>query len=120
MYNQELQNRNITISSIEQKTLSNGSIMTKVTDEDGKKYSFFNTKKDGSPTAASEGFLGISIGDIVEIGYVEEEKEFAGDKGQVKYTQRTIRALEKVEPPSKAVVAPGKDWVSVDDTPAPF
>lgn len=89
--------KNIKVSAMEQKTIANGSVLTKVTDENGLKYSFFNTKKDGSATAAAEAFENIKIGDVAEIGFVEEEKEFVGDKGPVKYTQRTIRFAEKVE-----------------------
>jgi hypothetical protein len=84
--------KNIKVSALEQKTISNGSVMTKITDSEGMKYSFFNLKKDGNPTAASVGFKGQGIGDTVEIGYKEEEKSFTSkeDGRDVKYTQRTI------------------------------
>ena len=92
------QTANIKVSEVSQKTIKNGSVMTKVTDEAGKKYSFFNKKKDGEPTAASVGFLGVGIGDVVEIGFKEEEKSFVGDEGkQISYTQRTILFANKLD-----------------------
>ena len=120
------QTKNIKVSSMEQKPTKNGSIMTKLTDENGLKYSFFNTKKDGTPTAAAEAFQNIRLFDVVEIGFVEEEKEFQGDKGPIKYTQRTIRFAEKVEPQSDTVqMNPNGTYVkghapSLDDGPLPF
>lgn len=117
---------------MEQKPTKNGSIMTKLTDEEGKKYSFFNTKKDGTPTAAAEAFQNIRLFDVVEIGYVEEEKEFMGDKGTVKYTQRTIRFAEKVNSDGNVTMNPNGTYapkafkleedevVKMDDESMPF
>lgn len=117
---------NIKVSSMESKLVKNGSTMTKITDENGLKYSFFDKKKDGTPTAASEGFQGVRIGDIIEIGFSEEEKEFQGDSGLVKYTQRTIRFLNPVKPDGNYAMnpngtyAPGQN-ISLDtDEGAPF
>ena len=91
--------KNIKIAALEQKTISNGSVMTKITDSEGMKYSFFNLKKDGTPTAASEAFKGMGIGATVEIGYKEEEKSFTSkeDGRDVKYTQRTILFANPVQ-----------------------
>ena len=119
---------NIKVSGLEQKTLSNGSVLTKVTAEDGKKYSFFDKKKDGNPTAAAEAFRSVRVGDVVEVGYKEEEKEFAGDKGLVKYTQRTILFANPVHENGNYAVdlSAGKvptinhDDIVIDDADLPF
>ncbi len=121
----EGETKNIKVSSMEQKTIKNGSVLTKVTDENGLKYSFFNTKKDGSATAAAEAFENIRIGDVAEIGYIEEEKEFVGDSGPVKYTQRTIRFAEKVDHSNtvqmnpNGTFAPGQN-IKLEDEDVPF
>lgn len=117
---------NIVVNAVEQKTIKNGSVMTKITDSEGKKYSFFNKKKDGTESAAYQGFQGVSIGDTVAIGVVEEEKEFIGDEGKpIKYTQRTIRFAEKVNPDGNYEVKPPTythkpDPIQADSNDLPF
>lgn len=114
---------NIKVAEMSQKLTKNGSTMTKVTDADGKKYSFFDKKKDGNPTAAATAFETIKIGDVIEIGFKEEEKEFQGDKGMVKYTQRTILFANPVQEDGNYAVAPGDGKVPtivVDDSDIPF
>lgn len=121
----EGETKNIKVASISQKIIKNGGVLTKVEDENGIKYSFFNTKKDGSATAAYEAFQGIRVNDTAEIGYVEEEKEFVGDNGVVKYTQRTIRFAEKINSDGNHAMNPNGTYApgeapSLADSEVPF
>ena len=74
---------------------------TKITFMSGKdKYSFFNTKKDGSNTKAFEQFkkFGFQIGDTVEAEVKEEDKSFINKEGKnVSYKQRTIIFFNEIE-----------------------
>jgi hypothetical protein len=90
----KLINQIITISSEETKKTQYG-LVKKIKDENGLTYSVFDTKfdtkKDGSESAAWAQYKDLSIGDTVQISYVEEPKEFEG-KG---YMARTIRNSSK-------------------------
>lgn len=82
----KLLNKTITISSEETKRTQYG-MVKKIKDENNLTYSVFQTKQDGSESAAWVQYKNLNIGDTVQISYVEEPKEFEG-KG---YMARTIR-----------------------------
>ena len=82
----DLQNKVITIASKEEKAGTFGAMM-KIKDEQGLTYSVFKTKKDGTTSVAWENMP--SVGDIVQVGYAEEDKEYEGKP----YKQRTIRSF---------------------------
>lgn len=88
----------INIGAISQDTVKFGN---KVTLIDGrKKYSFFDTKKDGSHTKAFEQYtkFQFKVGNVVSAEVAEEEKTFVNDKGKsITYTQRTIMYFEEIE-----------------------
>lgn len=86
----KLINKVITISSEETKKTQYG-LVKKIKDENGLTYSIFDTKKDGSESAAWAQYKDLSIGDTVQISYVEEPKEFEGKR----YMARTIRNFSK-------------------------
>jgi hypothetical protein len=89
----------IKIDSIDQAKVEFGVKFTLVSGKN--KYSFFNTKKDGSNTKAYEQFkkFGFQIGDEVEAEVKEEERSFPDTKTgkMVKYTQRTIIFFNEIE-----------------------
>ncbi len=91
--------KKIQIDSIDQKKAQFGVQITLVSGKE--KYSFFNTKKDGSNSKAYEQFskFGFKIGDIVEAEVKEEDKSFPDTKTgkMVKYTQRTIIFFNEIE-----------------------
>lgn len=89
--NLPLQNKTIKLADVQQKLTKTNSTRVSITDEHGDKYSFFSTKQDGSSTKAFETFQGLKLGDEVEIGYTEEEKEYEGKK----YTARTIKIFTR-------------------------
>lgn len=113
--------KNITISSVEDK-----GIQLKIKDEQGKTYSFFKTKKDGSQTQAFEQFKYYKVGDRTGISY--KEVPFTGKDGQ-NVTMKNIMGFmpilpETNEQPARPMATPQKDFVSMPeeyptDTPTP-
>lgn len=91
MQNQKLLNKVITISSEETKQAQFG-LVKKIKDEKGLTYSIFQTKQDGSESAAWQQYKELNLGDTVQIGYVEKIKQTPDGKG---YTARTIRNFNK-------------------------
>ena len=82
----------------------------------GKKYSFFDTKKDGNATKAFEQFrkYKFGVGENVNVEVKEEEKEYEGKP----YTQRTILYFGGVENvPTAPMAQPVKRnaWKELDD-----
>lgn len=99
--------KQIKIDSLSQDKVQFG---TKITIEsDGKKYSFFDTKKDKSFTKAYDQFkrFKFGIGDVVSAEVSEEEKSFVNEAGKnVKYTQRTILYFQESDNIPEVEVAP--------------
>lgn len=89
----------IKIEGISQKTVQYGQMVTITSGKN--KYSFFDTKKDGSFTKAFEQYqkYRFAIGDTVNCE-VKEEPQTGTDKktgGSFTYVQRTILFFEEVE-----------------------
>ncbi len=88
----------IKIDSVEQSSVEFGIKFTLISERN--KYSFFNTKKDGSDTKAYEQFkkYGFGVGDTVEAEVKEEQRSFTNKDGEnIDYTQRTIIYFKEVE-----------------------
>lgn len=88
----------IKIEGIEQKTVQFGNQVTIKSGD--KKYSFFDSKRDGGKTKAWEQFskFGFRVGDEVEAQVNEEEKTFRNAQGKnINFTQRTILFFAEVE-----------------------
>ena len=104
----------IKIDSVEQKQVEFGTKTTIISG--GNKYSFFDTKKDGSNTKAYEQFkkYGFGIGDTVSAEVKEEEKNFTNKEGKnIDYIQRTILYFQEVE--NTPVVKSERDvWAEID------
>jgi len=87
----------------------------------GKKYSFFDTKKDGNATKAFEQFrkYKYGVGDTIEAEVKEEEKSFTNEADKVvNYTQRTIMYFGEIENvPTAPMAQPVKRnaWNELDD-----
>jgi len=99
MEQRELKKKVITIKSAEKKTTKNGKEFFTIVDENDQKYKVWKSKQDGSNSKAWDGLqaLGLSIiGSTVGVAYNEEEKEFQGDNGPVKYTDRGVAFFEEV------------------------
>lgn len=86
----EIQKKDIVVSSLEQKVASNGAIRISLSDEAGLKYSYFTTKMDKSPTKAYLTGKDLHVGDKITIGYKTSEGEFQGKK----FTRRTALFFE--------------------------
>jgi hypothetical protein len=82
----KLLNKVITISAKEEK-LSQYGAMVKIKDENNLTYTVYQKKRDGSISTAWGQQVNLPVGSTVQIGYVEEAKEYEG-KG---YMARTIR-----------------------------
>lgn len=82
-------NKTITIQSIEIKADGRKYALK---DENGDKFGFWKTKKDGTATKAYDFFVknSVSIGSKMEIGYKSEQKEYEGHP----YEERTILAFK--------------------------
>lgn len=78
----ELKNKVIKYCGFETKSMQFGT-KYKIKDEEGKSYSFFDSKKDGNQTKAYQQFLDLKVGDRVGIAYKEEDGVYNGK--QVKY-----------------------------------
>lgn len=87
----KLLNKAITISGKEEK-LQGGKPVTKIKDEKGLTYTVYKTKQDGSTSIAWDQLQELSVGDTVQIGFVEEIKQ-TEQYGTVTY--RTIRNFNK-------------------------
>src|ERR1041385_4878047 len=86
----KLLNKVITISGEETKKTQYG-LVKKIKDEKGLTYNFYETTSKGTPSVAWEQYQELQIGDTVQIGYVEEIKNYEGKS----YTARTIRNFNK-------------------------
>lgn len=90
--------KTIKIDSVEQKEVQYGTLTTITSN--GDKYSFFDTKKDGSNTKAYEQFkkYEFKIGDAVSAEVKEEQDTFTNKEGKkIDYTRRTILYFQEVE-----------------------
>lgn len=86
----KLLNKAITISAKEEKLQGNKPVM-KLKDEKGLTYTVYKTKQDGSISVAWEQIQELSVGDTVQIGYVEDLGDYQGKT----VTYRTIRNFNK-------------------------
>ncbi len=86
----KLINKVITISSMEMKPGQYGQ-MAKIKDEEGRTYTVYEQKKDGSTSAAWEQMQTLKIGSLVQIAYSSEMKDYQGKP----YEARTIRAFNE-------------------------
>ncbi len=104
----------IKIESKEEKAVQFG---IQVIFHEGKnKYSFYNTKKDGSFTKAWEQYrkYGFSTGDLINAEVKEEQESFTNEKGKlVNFTRRTILYFNEVEHSPDAVFAPKLNAMSM-------
>jgi hypothetical protein len=87
----ELKKSVITVASVELKPTKDGAKKVKIVDSNGLKYTVWEKKADGTVSKAWEGYQNIKVGDVVGVSFDEQEKEFQGDNGPVKYLDRTIR-----------------------------
>jgi hypothetical protein len=88
--NDKLFNKVITISSKEEMAGQYGA-MAKIRDENNFIYTVYQQKKDGTTSAAWEQLKNLFVGMAVQIGYVEQIREYEGKN----YTARTIRNFDK-------------------------
>lgn len=84
----KLLNKAITISAKEEK-LQAGKPVVKLKDEKGLTYTVYKLKQDGTESVAWGQLSDLSLGDTVQIGYVEDQGEYEGKA----VTYRTIRTL---------------------------
>jgi hypothetical protein len=92
-----IQNKDITIESIESKQASTGNWKYTIKDTEGNKYSFFRTIK-GTDGDVYQSFTGMNPqkGDIVHIGYTEDDDSFTNAQGKVvNYKKRNIVGLRE-------------------------
>jgi hypothetical protein len=82
----DLLNKVIQIASKEEKPGPFGP-MVKIKDQDGKTYTVFKTKKDGTTSVAWDGMP--AVGDTVQVGYAEEDGEYEGKA----FKRRTVRSF---------------------------
>lgn len=82
----DLFNKVITVKAKEEKAGPFGPLM-KIKDQDGKTYTVFKTKKDGSVSVAWEQMPELEA--TVQIGYAEEDGEYEGKP----FKRRTIRSF---------------------------
>lgn len=101
----DIQNKVITITSVEQKYTTNGKVMIKIKDQQNLSYQIWKTKQDESESVAYQGFekLGDPIGKNVEIAF----KEDTGDYNGKPVTYRTIVSVK----PSGQPVSKGNTMV---------
>jgi hypothetical protein len=100
----EIINKVITISSVEQKTASNGNPFFKLKDENGLTYTMWTTKKDGTEQKCFSYFktLGLeATGKTVSIGIKEDQGDYNGKP----VTYRTIIGMRETSDVDKAYVA---------------
>ena len=90
MSDNKLLNKAITISAKEEKLQGRKPVM-KLKDEKGLTYTVYKTKQDGSTSVAWEQVQELSVGDTVQIGYVEDLGDYQGKA----VTYRTIRNFNK-------------------------
>ena len=97
----DIQNKVITITSVETKSTTSGKVMLKIKDQKNLSYQIWKNKSDGSESVAYQGYnkLGEPVGQNVEIAY----KEDTGDYNGKPVTYRTIVAIKPSgQPVSKA------------------
>jgi len=89
MQDSKLLNKTITISDKIIKDSQYGQ-QAKLKDENGLTYNVYEKKRDGTTSTAWMQLSSIKVGTLVQIGYVEEAKQYEG-KG---YMARTIRTFD--------------------------
>ena len=97
----DIQNKVITITSVETKSTTSGKVMLKIKDQKNLSYQIWKNKQDGSESVAYQGYekLGEPVGQNVEIAF----KEDTGDYNGKPVTYRTIVAIKPSgQPVSKA------------------
>lgn len=84
----DLQNKVITITSLENKLTSNGKVMLKIKDQNNLSYQIWQKKQDGKDSVAYSSLmmLGEPVGRTIEISYKEDQGDFDGKP----ITYRTI------------------------------
>ncbi len=90
MPNNDLITKLIEVSDITEKAFLNGK-QAKIKDQDNLTYTVWQKKKDGSISAAWASLERVGLGSNIQIGYVEEQKEYEGKP----YTARTIRTINE-------------------------
>jgi len=90
MQDGEIQNKTIKIVKVEEGLISTGTKKKKITDQDGKNYTFFLHTKEGIKTKTYEQYLALElgVGSVARIGFVVETFELkqgkdAGKQGKV-------------------------------------
>jgi hypothetical protein len=86
MTDQKLLNKAITISAKEEK-IQGGQPVVKLKDEKGLTFTVYKLKQDGTESVAWKQLAELSVGNTVQIGYVEDLGEYEGKT----VTYRTIR-----------------------------
>ena len=81
--------------------------LTKIVDENGKKYTVFHNKKDGNVSKAYEQLGALNLGQKVGVAFNSEMKKFTNKEGkEVEYESRVVAyfadvAQDKPEVPTK-------------------
>lgn len=99
----DLYKAKIKIAEISQGATKFGQVV-KLIDEKGRKFHFFDTKRDGNPTKAYEQYKQgrFMVGDNVEFAYKGEEKSFTNDKGKnITYKDRKIMFFKEAQAPQQ-------------------
>jgi hypothetical protein len=93
----DIQNKVITITSVETKSTTSGKVMLKIKDQKNLSYQIWKNKQDGSESVAYQGYekLGEPVGQNVEIAF----KEDTGDYNGKQVTYRTIVAVKPTGQP---------------------
>ncbi len=93
----DIQNKVITITSVETKSTTSGKVMLKIKDQKNLSYQIWKNKQDGSESVAYQGYekLGEPVGQNVEIAF----KEDTGDYNGKPVTYRTIVAVKPTGQP---------------------
>ena len=98
---------NITGHEIKEVVFESGPKTKHIVHDDTLKYEFFETKKDGFPTKASEQWMkrGLGVGKVVGAEVKEEPRSFFNQENgkDVKYTRRTILYFKGDEPEDSTV-----------------
>ncbi len=101
--NNDLSNKIITITGIEQKVTTNGKNLYKIKDQDNKSYQLWKTKQDGTDSVAYQNMVSLpnnGLNQTVKIAYREQQSTYQ-DKP---ITYRSIVTMEvSTEPVSTTV-----------------
>jgi hypothetical protein len=101
----------IEIKKLEMTAYETGS-QYKITAQDGKKYKFYDKKKDGNPTVAFTQFgnMQLKMGSTCEVWFKEIEKEYEGkpytDRIIASFKEANAKPLSHATPAQKAPVKP--------------